>query len=402
MIHDDSTFPAVVILGALEYNSHIQSTSVNTAKYLSEQTRVFYIENPLTYKDVIRRAANGRGNLSRRNSFIELHPNLIVATPPSMLSINFLPEGRIYRSLLQVNERRLARFIRKTLTHFGIKEFIFINSFNFHYPGTGGLLRPSLNIYQCVDPLIIPFDIRHGVISERQLCLDCDLIFCTSKALYEEKKQLNPHTHFIPNAADVNHFIQAMSPHTPAYPGIRTEDGMPVIGYIGAIERRIDYDLLRVLIETNPNKKFVFAGPVSRTHVPDWFFEAANLELLGAIDYQDLPSLIKAFDICLIPFKTDDVSRTIFPLKLFEFLGSGKPIIATDFNPDLKDYTGQCVYYSHDARDITARIEAILSTNSNDVTGQLQIAKSNTWEARIAQIMTIIRNHPVKTNVPLR
>src|SRR6185437_15452296 len=123
----------------------------------------------------------------------------------------------------------------------------------------------------------------------------------------------------------------------------------PIVGYFGAIERRLDYDLLNQVTSTNKNISFVFSGPVSREFVPSWFYERSNIHMTGPIPYEEMPQILKGFDVAIIPFKKDEFSATIFPLKLFEYMGAGKPVIATDFNPDLKAFTSSTVAYCEDA-----------------------------------------------------
>ena len=74
-----------------------------------------------------------------------------------------------------------------------------------------------------------------------------------------------------------------------------------------------------------------------------------------------MPAVLKGFDVAIIPFKKDEVSSAIFPLKLFEYMGSGRPVVSTDFNSDLKDFTGDTVPYCKDAAAFSAAIEIALN-----------------------------------------
>ena len=387
----------IFILGAAKFDGPDQSTSFNIARELSRNNFVYYIDYPITWKDYIKQK-NTEQIRTRKKFFSPLSDgllssgikNLKIIISPPLMSINFLPEGKLYRSLLGFNESLIRRRIRKVIRVNNIKDFIYINSFNFHYPRVADSLKPALSIYHCVDPMIIPYDMKHGIISEDELVAKSDLVICTSRMLYEEKKKQNPNTWFIPNAADINHSSKALEKDLPANPhiqGIRK----PVIGYAGSIERRFDYALLKEVIDANPDKSFVFAGPLMPEFVPEWFLRTNNLFYIGRLPFEDMPGLIRGFDIAIIPFKKDEVSRTIFPLKLFEYLGAGKPVIATNFNPDLEEFTKGMVSFCENAQSFSGAIQDELKNDSERLKqSRIAVAKENTWKKRVGEIAELI------------
>src|SRR5690606_31477219 len=115
------------------------------------------------------------------------------------------------------NENIVVRRVNSVIERFQINDFIFINSFNFHYPNIGPKLKPNLLVYHCVDPLIIGYDRKHGLVSEEIIVEKSDLIVCTSKQLYLEKSLVNEHTFFIPNAADLDHSSTALNDSLPVH-----------------------------------------------------------------------------------------------------------------------------------------------------------------------------------------
>ena len=389
----------VFIFSNMRYDSPIEATSLFLARSLARDREVYYIQYPYTIKDYIRdkdtskfaSIKSGFFNASKAVLDTEI-PNLKKVILPIVLPINFLSEGKTYRRILKMNERGIVKRIKSVLKNRNIKHFVFINSFNFHYPGIGNALNPDLNIYQCVDPMITPYDMKHGIVSELKLVKESDLVICTSKALYEEKVQINPKTFFVPNAADISHSSKALNPDLPLHP-LLSNFKKPVIGYFGSIERRMDYELLQKVINSNPDKSFVFVGPMYREHLPDWLFTSPNVYLPGPVPYDEMPSMLKGFDITIIPFKKDDVSATIFPLKLFEYLGAGKPVIITDFNPDLKDYTHDAVEICSTADEFSAAIKDIIQNDSPEKqANRVKVASLNTWDIRADELSEIIES----------
>jgi teichuronic acid biosynthesis glycosyltransferase TuaH len=390
----------IIIFGLPRFDSLIESTNYTTAKLLARENEVYYVENPFTLRDYIRLKTSREINIREKyfslwdTDVIETElPNLKVIVPPVLMSINFLPEGFLFRAALKLNEGLIIKKLKAIIKRYNIRDFIYINSFNFHYPDIAGKLRPSLVLYHCLDPMVLPFNRKHGVVSEDRLVKTSDLVICSSKQLYVEKKKDNPNAYFIANAANLEHSSKALHAELPVYPAIAALK-KPVVGYFGAIERRIDFRLLKEVIRKNPDKSFVFVGPEDKQFIPDWFYEAENVHFTGPVAYEYMPAVIKGFDVALIPFKKDDVSASIFPLKLFEYLGAGKPVVAIDFNPDLYEFTSNAVTYCSDPESFSRAIEnAVHEDSETSKARRLKIASENTWENRIDTLAEIISDH---------
>jgi teichuronic acid biosynthesis glycosyltransferase TuaH len=143
----------------------------------------------------------------------------------------------------------------------------------------------------------------------------------------------------------------------------------------------------------NKDKSFVFAGPVEKEYVPGYIDTIENIHFIGRIPYAQLPNVLKTFDVAIIPFRRYEDSATVFPMKLFEYLGSGKPVVATDFNLDLKNFTGELVPYCSTAEEFSAGINNALHHDTEELRqARIELAGKHTWESRAAAFEEIMMN----------
>ncbi|MFC0320198.1 glycosyltransferase [Olivibacter oleidegradans] len=384
----------IVILSYMRFDG-LASTNLTIAKYLSNENAVYYVDHPYTWRDYFFSDKANSSFKCRKPFFswfskkVLMLEKLRLIIPSPVLPINWLPEGPVYRFFLKLNEKMIVRKIRAVLEKDGVTNYIFINSWNFHYPNIGRYLKADLYVYHCVDPLITPYDKKHGETSEKILVTESDVVICTSRALEREKKLLNRHTFFIPNAADLVLYYQKNRGKIVKHPAVNTIP-YPRVGYIGAVERRLDFDLLYKVATKNSDMQFVFVGPVSHDVVPKWFFGQPNVHVIPAIRYEEVPACIASFDICIIPFKKDEVSDTIFPLKLFEYLGMGKPVVSTDFNLDLQEFTGNVVRFAACDIGFSDQLKEALINPQKGLEKRLHIAAQNTWQQRVSQFGDLV------------
>ncbi|WPU91013.1 glycosyltransferase [Mucilaginibacter sabulilitoris] len=386
----------IIIFSQMQFDGRLESTNYTMAKHLAKDNQVYYVDRPFTWKDYIKFKDTPEYRVrkphffSPGNSCIQTEiPNLKIIISPPVPSINMLPEGPLYRAAVKFNEKIVVKRLKKVIKSLNIQDYIYINSYNYTYPNFHRLIKPVLTVYHCVDPLVEEYQIKHGLISEDIVVKSVDLVICTSKQLRDSKKKLNSNTFFIPNAANIAHSQKALDPMLPVA-DVLSDIKKPVIGYFGNIERRIDYDLLIKVLQQNPDKNFAFIGPIDIDYVEHVAFKEPNIFLKGAVPYNQMPSVLKGFDVAIIPFKKDEVSNAIFPLKLFEYLGSGRPVVSTDFNTDLNDFTGDTVTYCANATEFTAAINKSLNDSPTLQQKRLSVAAENTWEHRIKEIKNLL------------
>src|SRR5690606_524833 len=112
----------------------------------------------------------------------------------------------------------------------------------------------------------------------------------------------------------------------------------PVLGYVGVIDERLDYGLIEALARRFPQASVVMAGPVVKVD-PASLPKLPNIHWLGQQAYEQLPALVKGFDVCLMPFALNDATRYINPTKTLEYMATGKPVVSTAVADVVRNFT---------------------------------------------------------------
>jgi len=384
-----------IFLSLPRHDGQYTSTPWQLAKVIAQSYPVYFVDNPFTFSDLMtgfykpqirkRLKAMLGGDTSTTIDGVE------VIYPPFVLPVNFLPKGGVYNFLSRWNQRRVAERINKVLKNKNVHSTVYINSFNFYFPALFKYLKVDvkLKVYHCIDPMVKAFTLKHGKYLQDRAADNSDLVVSTAPSLQHQFLKRGIHkSYLVPNAADFDLFNQARM--NKAHPSVSTIAGR-VFGYLGNVERRTDFTLLLKVIELLPDWTLVMAGPVDRQYAPVEFLNHPRIHFTGSIPHKDAPSVINRFDVAIIPFKCDDVSSGIYPLKLFEYLAAGKPVISTNFNPEILKTLADVVHVANTAEEFANSILKAYSTDSEEkqIT-RISVASENTWESRARLFKSII------------
>jgi len=173
----------------------------------------------------------------------------------------------------------------------------------------------------------------------------------------------------------------------------------PIIGYVGGINYRLDYDLLIKVVQKNPQLTFLFIGPLQKDYFKTFAQELEELKKLKNAHFLEnqprelLAEIIKYFDICLIPYDIEqEFNKFCYPMKVFEYFYVGKPTISTPIE-ELKRLQPY-VKIAKDAQEFTREIRKILKTGwpKGYVQKQKKLAIANSWANKIEKIDQILLN----------
>jgi len=193
-------------------------------------------------------------------------------------------------------------------------------------------------VYYCVDEhaAFSGYDREQVLQDEADLCRRADLVVTTSQALQEAKAPLNPNTILVTHGVDYEHFSRAVREDL-AVPEDVKDIPHPIMGFFGLIRDWVDLDLLAEVARLRPDWHIVLLGDSTVGLAP--YRGIPNMHFLGRRPYEQLPAYCKCFDVGLIPFKINDLTRAVNPIKLREYLAAGLPVVSTPL-PEVKLYSG--------------------------------------------------------------
>ncbi len=271
-----------------------------------------------------------------------------------------------------------------------------------YHPGYGDAvakMRKKLLVYDCVDDYPSFPTYRDNPdwirLREERLCRCADLVFCTSRALYERRRGYNPeNTYLVHNVGDAEHFNAALDEELPIPPELaELRERGPVIGFVGAIsDYKLDLELVLEVARARPDWQIALIGPVGMADPGTDVAaaqEAPNVHLLGYRAYADLPAYIKGFDVATIPYRISHHTEAVFPIKFFEFLATGKPVVITPL-PALEDYWGKVEVASSADAFVEACAKALAEDGDEARDARLALAAQNSWPKRIGEMMRLI------------
>lgn len=395
-----SKVPDMLILALARWDAPYSSTAFSLAKALSKKQRVFLIDNPFTWKDVI--LGLNKAQIRRRwkalilaqetvSNPLDDFPQLHSCIPPAMLPINWLPKGKLYNFLARINQGRMKRFIQKTLQRQSIDSFHVLNIFNPFYPISREDLPAAHSAnYYSVDKISESVYIqKHGSYLEQELLPKMDRVLATSTALRDELNNFSPkEVNFLPNAADTSFFQQTVE-KTFERPAIFGGVDQQVVVYVGAIGLRIDFELLDKVVQEYPHLRFVFIGPKGNQYDPI-LEKYEHVNFTGSIPQRQLLPYFQHASAAMIPFKVNALTAAIYPLKIHEYLAAGLPVVSSSFSADI-DAFQEKIFLAQNHFSFGKLLEKAIQEDTKSLRLKRSSAASqHSWDSRASDLMVFL------------
>jgi glycosyltransferase involved in cell wall biosynthesis len=365
---------------------------------MSKYAKVLCVELPLTIFDIILRPKKAWIQRSKiKNRLRKINENLLVYTP-----ITMIPFGLSYRNglLRRLNKLFISYELKKVINKLHIKKYVTI----LHAPHLSCLvdvLSPLARVYEISDekcttekyPNLSDLNIAAKILEreERKLLSKVDIVFTTSKKLYERKCKYNKNSYFIPNGVDLEHFKSSGNKKLSDIIEIRR----PRIGYVGHINNLLDFEWLDYSAEMHPEWSFVLIGILDNKAIlnksVDYsnFIKRSNVFMLGWKKYEYLPGYMGEIDVFLLPRKNCDYSQNSNPNKIYQYLSTGKPIVSSKFS-SVEHFEGP-ILIANDKYSFLAKIEKAVCENNSKLKDQrLELARRNDLKLRAREKIDIL------------
>lgn len=283
----------------------------------------------------------------------------------------------------------------------GKKKFIHLYSTNMYEDDEARIERALDNgdmiLYEYIDEIsekISGREIPKFVLDRHERLLKdeehCYVIATADKLYKDVAKHRKRNFKLVTNGVVYEHFrdIENMIPKE--MEGVVSKN-KPIIGYYGALASWFDYELLKGVAREREDWNFVLIG---------WDYDGSfkgsgvdglkNVFVVPPVDYHRLPLYAQWFDVCMIPFQINDVTKSTSPVKLFEYMALGKPIVTTPM-PECKKYKS-IIIAENSAKDFAKKIEEGLKLREDTKYGELlkKEALENTWEKKAEEISKLI------------
>lgn len=291
-------------------------------------------------------------------------------------------EGKIF-DLKKFNFELSEKALSWTLKELNITKPILIT----YLPESYRLLpviQPQLTCYDCVDSFA---DFSWAEDSVRQDELDLlkltDITFASAKNLVKKLRSHHNKVILLPNGVDYNHFSAVQSITKCASQGNQV-----ILGFVGALYDWVDTELLFYILKQRPNWRIVAVGPSHGIDIGS-LKKHDNFLWLGSKDYRDLPKYMSTFDVCIIPFLRNPVTDNANPIKMWEYMATGLPIVSTDI-PEVSQFSS-FIHVAHSHEHFIQEVEKAIKKAPPK--RQLYVARTNDWSRRVTTLLRVITWH---------
>jgi glycosyltransferase involved in cell wall biosynthesis len=234
--------------------------------------------------------------------------------------------------------------------------------------------KPDYLIYDCMDNwAAFPGASDDMADREVQLCEAADRIWVTSRGLAARLEgKFASKLEYLPNAADVGHFQPV--------PSMKVRTARPVLGFVGWMGEWFDDELVASVSRLLRGWDILLVGPDRRTRAQKARLIQPNIHYLGVKAYEDLPRFLASVDVAMIPLRLDDLVRCVNPVKLYEYLAAGIPVVSTPL-PEVVPHEAEGVLeLASDPAEFASAAQRLLG--SAQAAKCQEIARNNSWRAR--------------------
>lgn len=306
--------------------------------------------------------------------------------------LKLLPNG--YATTRAFNEWVARRQIAAEMRAMGIKDpLLWINA---HYAGhLAGHLGEKAVIYDVTDDWTELKQCAKGTALTRQqdaaLCQVADTVIVCSERLAELKRPMAAEVRLIPNGVDPDHYRNVLDGEGPLPPECEGWQ-WPVFGYTGTLHPdRIDLSLVEDIAKRLRHGSIVLLGPSFLSlEQTERLRACGNVHLPGAVPYARIPDFMRGFSACIVPHLVTPFTESLNPIKLWEYLAAGKPIVSTNV-AGFRDYA-EVVSIAHSAAEFVQALERSVEESPRVAAARREMVCAHSWDARLDAVEDVLIN----------
>ena len=345
--------------------------------------RILFVGLP---RNLSHAASRGRvGEFFRKTTYAAPGFEQVTVTHPPKLLPNSILGAR------RVNEFLFRRHVAREAARLGFRvPVLWINP---HYAAhLVGRLGEAAAIYDITDDwTTLTQSADESALIARQdaeLCGKADATIVCSQRLFEMKRALARELHLVPNGVDAAHYARVLDPAT-VRPAESARWRRPVLGYTGTVHPdRVDVGLVAALAKAHDGS-VVLIGPNHLTAADLASLSGlGNVFVHGPVPYAEIPDYMAAFDVCITPHKMTPFTESLNPIKLWEYLAAGLPIVSTDV-AGFRDYP-ELVRVARTPDEFIAATHAALAEDSAKSELRRAEAARHSWTRRVDDIEAVI------------
>lgn len=362
---------------------HVMSRLKNAA--------VLYFDPPVTWIAPLKDKKCFSRLFAWRKPGEQVAPHITVYSLPPVL-----PFYNKFRWINKLNQRKIARYVRRRMKRHGFDDAVLWCYSPMSGDAVGHIPHRAL-VYDCVDRHaaykgLINVDTVNGM--ERDLAKRADQVFATAIGLYDTLCAYNEDAVMLPNGVNFEHFHSAAGGKLPI-PEDMKGLAHPIIGFSGMLQECIDYSLIEQVAKERPDWSVALVGgPMPGVNL-DFLRQYPNVHFLGMKPYAEMPAYLGAFDVCLNVFRSGDLAKDVSPLKFFEYMATGKPVVSTPQPEQVLGYS-DAVYISYGAADFVEKCEQALSEPDDEKTRlRITYGQACSWEARVREMEEILHEKKI-------
>lgn len=332
----------------------------------------------LTIKD-LKRSVQKLRSFTAKPVLEDLPDNLTIINPP------MLPFGN---SLVRaINRRSVVSAVRGKMLELGMSSPIILTTLPnaSEYLGNFG---EEMSIYYCVDDFTLWPGVNEALVveMEQRLLSKVDLLVCSSVELAAIKSREGLRTEILPHGVDYTHFSRCVAGPQVTVAHLATLP-KPIIGYYGLLGEWVDLSILESLAAAHPEWSIVLMGNV----VADTSRLAGfpNVHFTGPVPYAELPDYVAYVDVLVLPYHVGGRGKTITPLKLREYIATGKPVVSTAI-PECVLYSPQ-ISIAAAGPEFVSCVEAALHDTAVKAAERQRMVQEESWQNRAETLSGSIR-----------